>query len=140
MIRPLLILAMFLPLSAQSVTIAWDPSLSPDVAGYTLRWGTNSGIYPRSTNVLNVTNFTLANSNLFPGTNFMAVTAYSMNGLSSDPSNEISFTVPAAPKNFRLALESAPAPDGPWQEVASAGFTDAGEVSRFYRGQVYSGP
>jgi hypothetical protein len=120
------------------LSVAWDPSPSPDVASYTLRWGTNAGSYLASTNVGNVTNFTLSNALLFPGTNYMIVVAVNSAGLSSDPSNEINFAIPAAPKNFRLSLETSSTPAGPWHEVSHWVYADlTNSATAFYRAKVY---
>src|SRR6185295_467721 len=77
--------------SAFSVTLAWDRNPEPDIAGYILHSGTNSGHYVNAANVSNVTTNTVLG--LTPGvTYYFAVTAYNTSGLESDFSNEISYT------------------------------------------------
>jgi sulfur relay (sulfurtransferase) complex TusBCD TusD component (DsrE family) len=81
-----------------SVTLAWDPSPGSDIAGYRLYEGGASRTY---TNVLDLrmsTNGTF--SALISGaTYFFAATAYSTNGLESDYSPEVSYTVPLPTNN-----------------------------------------
>ena len=73
----------------QTVTLAWDPSPSADVAGYRLYWGTNAGSYQWVTNA----GLALTQSVVLPhgGRWFFAATAYSTNGLESDFSSEVSW-------------------------------------------------
>ncbi len=80
-------------LSAGEVTLAWDPNSEPDLAGYKLYYGLESGQYDEIIDVGNVTTTTV------PGldaglTYYFVVTAYNAAGLESDPSNEVSYTVP----------------------------------------------
>src|SRR6516164_2304566 len=76
--------------AAQSVTLAWDPSSGPNLAGYRVHEGTSSGIYTQVLYVGNVTTATI--SNLTAGVTFyFAVTAYNTSGLESTYSNEVSF-------------------------------------------------
>ena len=90
-----LVLAFFCTSEAYcaSVTVAWDPSPSPDVAGYNLSYGPSTRNY---TNVLDVgqsTTFCLFGL-VIGGTYCMAVTAYNNAGLESLPSDEVVYTVP----------------------------------------------
>lgn len=80
-------------ISAASVTLAWDPSPEPSLAGYRLHYGTTSGDY---TDLLEVGNTVTATvSNLVGGTTyFFAATALDANGLESAYSSEISYTPP----------------------------------------------
>jgi hypothetical protein len=74
------------------VTLAWDPSTSPNVTGYNLCWGTNSGTY-LYTNYCLDTQTNLAFSNLT--TNevfFFAVQAVGSDGAVSPFSNEAEYT------------------------------------------------
>jgi hypothetical protein len=79
---------------AQSrVTLAWDPSPGGAIAGYRLYDGVASRTYTNIINAGNVT--TQAVGGLTAGvTYFFAVTAYDTNGLESDYSTELSYTVP----------------------------------------------
>ena len=74
---------------AQTVTLAWDPSPSADVAGYRLYWGTNTGAYQWVTNA----GLVLTQSVVLPhgGRWFFAATAVGTNGLESDFSSEVSW-------------------------------------------------
>jgi hypothetical protein len=72
------------------LTLAWDPSSSPDVTGYRVYYGTASGVYTASVPVGASASVTLPG--LSSGvTYFFAVTAISAGGLESDFSNEISY-------------------------------------------------
>jgi len=101
--------------NANSVTLAWDPNPEPDIAGYILYYGTASGVYSSSVTMTNAA--TCSVSNLLAGvTYFFAVTAYDAAGLQRDPSNEISYTVPApsgAPSldpipNLTVSVDASP--------------------------------
>jgi hypothetical protein len=77
---------------AASVTLAWDPSPSPDVTGYIVYYGDASASYSQAFDVGNSTTATLsnlANGNAY----FVVVTAYNGAGMQSVPSNQISFQV-----------------------------------------------
>lgn len=94
-----------------SATLAWDPNIESDLAGYKLYWGPSTGNYMHVFDVGNVTQY-----KLFGFTpevvNFFAVTAYNADGLESDFSNEISVPfsavhpIPSAPLNVTLTLTS----------------------------------
>src|SRR5689334_7012343 len=86
---------------ASSVTLAWDPNPAPDVAGYILHYGTNSGRYLTAVNVGNVTTNTVSGlaANV---TYFFAVAAYNTSGQENDFSNEISYTVDATPPTVSI--------------------------------------
>lgn len=70
-----------------TVRVLWDPNAEPDLAGYRVRAGTNSGqpIWVRDVGL--TTSAVLAVSN--HSALFVTVTAYNESGLESDPSNEI---------------------------------------------------
>lgn len=88
-----------------SVTLAWDASPGPGIAGYRLYEGDSSGTY---TNIIDVGNGTVATvSNLVTGaTYYFAVSAYDEVGLESVLSAEISYTV--TPPMARLQLAISP--------------------------------
>jgi len=76
----------------ETVTLAWDPNPEPDVDGYILYVGEETGVY---TDSLDIGNFT---TGTVPGltagnTYYFVVTAYNAYG-ESDPSNEVGYTVP----------------------------------------------
>ncbi len=88
-------IAVFVPSARaqSSVTLAWDASPGGAIAGYRLYDGAASRTYTNTVDVGNATTGTL--SNLVSGaTYFFAVTAYDTNGLESDYSSEVSYTVP----------------------------------------------
>jgi hypothetical protein len=77
------------------VTLTWDPpTISTNVAGYMLYYGTSSGTYTQSIDVGNVTNYTVGN--LRDGlTYYFAATAYNLAKNQSQFSNEVSKTTPS---------------------------------------------
>ncbi len=78
---------------AAVVTLTWNPSSSPNIAGYRLHSGTTSGVYSQTIELGNATS-TLV-SNLVTGkTYFFVVTAYNTMGVESARSNEVSYLAP----------------------------------------------
>ena len=77
--------AMFLPsatLASGMVTLAWNPSTNPTVAGYNVYYGGASGIYTNVVSAGNATNITI--SGLVAGlTYYFAATTYSDSGVES---------------------------------------------------------
>ena len=95
-----------------SVTLAWDPDPSGTIAGYYLHERIDGQTY---TNVIDVGNATSATvSNLIAGaTYFFAVSAYDVNQVESDPSDEIPYTVPLPTNNIPpIALQFQSVPGG----------------------------
>lgn len=80
----LLLLALFPAHGAASaLTLAWDPNGEPDLAGYKVYYGTQSGIYDFVVDVGNVTHFTV--NDLERDTRYyFAVTAYDSSWNESD--------------------------------------------------------
>ncbi|MEO6035988.1 MAG: fibronectin type III domain-containing protein [Verrucomicrobiota bacterium] len=73
--------------------MAWDPSPDINVVGYYLHFGIESGNYTTHQDVSS--RISTAVAGLTKGTTYyFAVTAYTADGLESDPSNEIFFIVP----------------------------------------------
>ncbi len=109
--------------SAATVTLAWDPSPGTNVAGYHIYYGSASGSYTNTVDAGACLTITVTNLGLCT-TYFFAATAYDSNGLESDFSNEISYSVPCRPvpppnlhiTGVRLTVMSAPAWFGPWTE------------------------
>ncbi|MGC3959636.1 MAG: Ig-like domain-containing protein [Verrucomicrobiota bacterium] len=102
-------------LQAQSVSLAWNASSSPGVAGYVVRYGTASGVYSVATNVGNQTSATV--SGLQAGqTYYLAVTARDSAGVESLPSNEASYQVPVVLPQISL---DAPLANANYQAPAS---------------------
>ena len=79
------------------VKLRWDRSDEPDIAGYRVHYGPESGVY---TEIVDVGYEVRAELKDLPvgATYFCAVTAYNTYGLESDYSNEITFTVKPPPE------------------------------------------
>ena len=82
-------------LSTSAVTLGWDPSPDPNATGYSLLFGTTSGV---STNQLAVGNTNRATvTGLIPNVvYYFSVVAYDASGQQSLPSNEVSYSPPSA--------------------------------------------
>lgn len=92
-------------MASASVTLAWNPSTDPNVAGYDIYYGGASHTYTNSIWVGAVTNATI--SGLTEGaTYFFAAKARNASGLESSFSNEASYTVP-------LSTVKGQRPEGP---------------------------
>jgi hypothetical protein len=101
-IASLLFISLSLCHAAQSVTLAWDASSDPSIAGYKLRYGTTSGNLSQTAPDLGKTT-TRTVSNLNDGTTyFFAVTAYNAAGFESPPSNQVSHTTSAPPSGAHV--------------------------------------
>lgn len=75
------------------LSLAWNASPGPSIAGYRLYYGTNAGFHYASAAVGNVTNATL--TGLDEGQRYFVVaTAYDAQGVESAPSNEASGVTP----------------------------------------------
>ena len=73
------------------MTLAWDPNLEPDIAGYIVSYGTSSGSYSTSVDVGKVTTKSFS---LSPGFRYyFAAQAYNTSGLRSGYSTEVSANV-----------------------------------------------
>jgi len=104
----LIIAAVAASARAQSgVTLAWDPGPSSGLAGYHLYEGGASRTYTNVMAVGNVTTQTVSSLTI-GATYFFAVTAYDLNGMESDFSTEISYTVPAPSHSPRTIGLSSP--------------------------------
>jgi len=87
---------------ASAASITWDPNTEPDLAGYRIYWGPASRSYTNLLTVPAAPGVRITNWVPVVTVGFVAVTAFSTNGLESDYSNEITVTNrPAAPKNAR---------------------------------------
>ena len=76
-----------------SVTLAWDASTDPTVAGYNIYYGGASGSYTNKICAGNATNATI--SGLVEGTTYyFAATTYAVSGMNSPFSGEVSYLVP----------------------------------------------
>lgn len=75
---------------AHEVTLAWDGSSSPDVAGFRIHYGPSSRGYTNSVTLGNLTTGTVAGL-VGGGTYYLAVTAYTAAGLESEYSAEVMY-------------------------------------------------
>jgi len=84
------------PIDQGRVSLEWDASVSSNVAGYRVHFGTTSGVYTSNIDVGSKTSYMIEGlANLT--TYYFAVTAYNSSQLESVFSNEVSFTVPPVP-------------------------------------------
>jgi len=82
-------------LQAESISLAWNPSADPYVAGYKIYYGVASHVYTSLVDVGNVTN-AIVNGLSQNMTYYFAATSYDVNGVESSFSNETNL-VPYAP-------------------------------------------
>lgn len=94
--------------AVQSVTLAWDPSPDPGVAGYRMYYGVASRTYTNMVDVGPATSATVGN--LVEGViYYFAATAYDTLGLESSFSAEISYLIPGGlPPSQIHAVAGAP--------------------------------
>lgn len=108
------------PTNAQ-VTLTWNASATPGVAGYKVYQGLASRVYTSNVNVGNALTNTVSLAR--GATYFFAVTSYLPNGLESDFSNEVAYTAtnkPAAPTlTLTVDIASGPTINGPWTPVTN---------------------
>jgi len=111
---------------AADVTLQWDPNPEPNIAGYKIYYGTQSGNY---TTTLDVGNFTsCVISDLDPGqTYFFAATAYNTDSYESDYSNEVSYS----DSSTEIINQPPIADAGPMQTVAEGTFVTLSGVNSF---------
>jgi Fibronectin type III domain len=119
-----LLVLLFQPhlLANESVTLAWNPSTSPDVAGYIIYYGTASHVYSSAQLVFgNTTRVTLFG--LVPGTTYyFSATTLDIFGNQSGLSNEARYTVPVTPAALTLATRAS----------GRFGFKVSGDAGRRY--------
>ena len=97
-------IALVMAVQAQvNVTLAWNPSSDPLVAGFNIYYGGASGVY---TNKINAgTNASLTISDLVAGaTYYFVATTYSAAGAESAMSSEVSYIVPGSTPGVRLLV------------------------------------
>lgn len=76
------------------LTLAWDRSEEQAVAGYVVYWGTEPGVYPWQIDAMQSNTVTI--SDLTPGAAyFVSVTAYTVDGVESEPAPELIFIPPS---------------------------------------------
>jgi PKD repeat protein len=76
---------------ANDPELTWQPNNEPDIAGYKVSWGKQSGVYANSSHVGLQTSFVFPE--LEPGTYYAAVQAYDIARQYSSCSDEVSFTI-----------------------------------------------
>jgi hypothetical protein len=92
--------------AVQSVTLAWNQSTDPTVAGYNIYYGGASGTYTNESSAGSATNATI--SGLISGkTYYFAATAYNALGLESGFSSEMSYVVPTTLPGVQLRVTPA---------------------------------
>ena len=101
-----LMLFLQLPVRAnESVTLAWNPSATAEVAGYKIYYGTSCRSYSSVVAVGNTTNAVI--SGLDPGTTYyFAATTLDSAGNESGFSNEASYAMPVTPAALASAARS----------------------------------
>jgi hypothetical protein len=82
-------------LAAADVPLAWDSSVSQNIAGYRIYTGTESRVYGPPISIGNQTNYIV--TGLTFGTYYFAVTAFDAAGNESDYSNEVSKIIAFVP-------------------------------------------
>jgi hypothetical protein len=87
-------------LMATDISLAWDSSVSPGIAGYKVYVGNSSGTYGAPITTGNQTSFTV--TGLTSGTYYFAVTAFDSQGNESDFSNEVSQIIGSSAANCNL--------------------------------------
>lgn len=134
----LLLLAAISAVGAQTLTVkaSWDSNIEPEVMGYNVLVGSFTGTYTKTNTVLGRLNNTCLLTNLSPGANFIAVTAFAFDGTQSFPSREVTWTNrPAIPQNFRLqaTIQASVSTNGPWRDLArvSVPLGPGGERDKF---------
>src|SRR5262245_50974089 len=92
---------------AATATATWNANSEPDIAGYRLSYGQQSGTYTTVIDVGNVTTWTISNLNAGQRYYF-AVQAYNTSAQLSAYSSEVIYDVPAAPTITALTPPSGP--------------------------------
>ncbi len=93
---------------AGSVTVTWDRNTEPDVTGYTVLYGTQSGVYTFSQAAGSATTWTV--DNLTAGrTYYFAVQAVNAAGMTSPLSQEVSASLPIGSMACTGVTAAAPA-------------------------------
>jgi hypothetical protein len=84
--------AVDVPACSRDITLAWDANPEPDIAGYTLYWGLESGVYTGQHNTEQIT-YTVPD--LFSGlTYYFTVSAYNTSALEGPYSEEVIYSAP----------------------------------------------
>jgi hypothetical protein len=79
--------------SNSGVTLAWDPSEEPNIAGYIVHWSNEPGVPTWQIDVMQATTITI--NDLESGEPyFFSVTAYNLDGVESEPSYKVAYIPP----------------------------------------------
>jgi len=100
----LLVLVLAFLINAESLTLVWEPSDSPDVLGYRVYWGRQSGVYPNSMNV-GISSRATINDRMLGYRYFFVITALDFWGNESKYSNDVNATIGEPrpiPTDFKL--------------------------------------
>ncbi len=94
------------------VTLAWDASTDPDIAGYKVYYGNSSGSHQTVIDVGNTTTYTILN--LLDGTiYYFAATGYNTSGIESGYSNEVVYNPSVCTYSISPATQSFDSSGGP---------------------------
>jgi hypothetical protein len=98
----------FSTFAGSSITLTWNPSVSTNIAGYDIYYGTASGVYNQVDYVTGSTSVTI--TNLVQGTTYYFTgTAVNTSGIQSQFSDQIEYTIP---NPFAAALLPVASPIG----------------------------
>jgi len=112
--------------AAQSVTVMWNANPEPDITGYRLYYGTESGVY---TSQVDAPGPMAIATNLLAGeTYYFAAVAYNGIGLESELSEEISYTLGAPTSGLANVSTRVRVADG--EDVSIGGFIIVGQTPR----------
>jgi hypothetical protein len=84
--------------SAARIHVIWNPNTEPDLAGYRIYHGTESGQYGEPVDVGNVTGHVMEITPEYGATHYFAVTAYDTSGNESGFSPTMGVLVPEPPE------------------------------------------
>lgn len=135
------LLLAFLASGAQSVTLAWNANTETNLMGYRLYYGTGTRTYSTNVSILAPTT-TCTVTGLHSGlTYYFAVTAYCTDGLESDYSDEVYYTVPVSSvpvSILTVVAEQSQSASGPWTRSGAFVITITNLASEgfFYRARL----
>jgi Fibronectin type III domain len=124
--------------AAQSVTLAWNPNSETNLAGYRMYYGTSPRSYANVTNLSNLQTTCTIHQIQEKTTYYFAVTAFTDDGLESDYSEEVAYTVPYttpfAPSDLSVTSNTNGIANLNWKVGNDPLFPSA--VTRVYYGTV----
>lgn len=130
------------PSQTISLTLAWDPSPSPEVTSYHVYVGTEPGVYDDAYNAGASTTYSIPN--LVRGvTYYFSATALDVNGVESAFSAELEYTVPVLldPADIKLSMQNGLPSIHGTSTPGSYFIVEASEDMQnwFYAGDAYVG-